>query len=170
MRQPGLILRAADEAAMQSIGRILAASLPAGTAELLLTLQGELGAGKTTLARALLRGLGVGGAVKSPTYTLVEPYETGSGRLLHFDLYRLASPDELEWLGYRDLREGSRLALVEWPEQAAGHLGTADISTQIEYDGAGRLLTLRAGSAAGERWLEALATQAAAFAPAAAGE
>ena len=153
MRQSSLSLPLPDEQATCDVGAVLASSLPEAPDELLLTLAGELGAGKTTLARALLRGLGVTGPVRSPTYTLVEPYETRGLKLLHFDLYRLGGGDELEALGYRDLRAGSALALVEWPERGAGALGTADLSAELAYANQGRRLTLAAGTPAGERWL-----------------
>jgi tRNA threonylcarbamoyladenosine biosynthesis protein TsaE len=146
-----------NEAATRAVGAALAGTLPAGAGELLLTLAGELGAGKTTLARALLRARGVSGPVRSPTYTLVEPYEAGGRRILHLDLYRLGDAEELELLGYRDLRRDSLLTLVEWPERAAGALGVADLAATLAYLGAGRTLTLEARTAAGERWLAALA-------------
>lgn len=146
-----------DEAATRAAGAALAGTLPAGAGELLLTLAGELGAGKTTLARALLRARDVSGPVRSPTYTLVEPYEAGGQRILHLDLYRLGDDEELELLGYRDLRRDSLLTLVEWPERAAGALGVADLGATLAYLGTGRKLTLEAHTAAGERWLAALA-------------
>lgn len=157
MRQSQLKCQLPDEAATRAAGAALAGTLPAGAGELLLTLAGELGAGKTTLARALLRARGVSGPVRSPTYTLVEPYEAGGRRILHLDLYRLGDGDELELLGYRDLRRDSLLTLVEWPERAAGALGVADLGATLAYLGAGRTLTLEAHTPVGERWLAALA-------------
>jgi len=155
MREPALTLALEDEATTGAAGRWLAQSIPVGSKELLLTLRGELGAGKTCLARAILRALGAAGPVKSPTYTLVEPYELPPGRVLHLDLYRLAGPEELEWLGYRDLREGSLLTLVEWPERAPGALGQADLEAELDYLGTGRQLRLRPGGAPGRAWLDA---------------
>lgn len=157
MRQSELKFHLPDEAASRAAGAALAGALPAGASELLLTLAGELGAGKTTLARALLRARGVSGPVRSPTYTLVEPYEADGRWILHLDLYRLGDSEELELLGYRDLRRDSLLTLVEWPERAAGALGVADLEAMLAYRGTGRTLTLEAHTAAGERWLAALA-------------
>ena len=154
MRQSSLSLLLPDEQATREVGALLASSIPEGSKELLLTLKGDLGAGKTTLARAVLRGLGVAGAVRSPTYTLVEPYEAKGLKLLHFDLYRLAGGDELEALGYRDLRAGSTLAMVEWPERVGGALGPPDRAADIRYTGdGGRRVVLHATSPAGARWL-----------------
>ena len=120
-----------------------------------MTLSGDLGAGKTTLARALLRALGVAGPVRSPTYTLVEPYPTERGVVLHFDLYRVRHPGELDTLGYRELRAGSLLTLLEWPERAAALLGPVDLECRLEYFEKGRSVSLVAGTDAGARWLEA---------------
>src|SRR4029453_19473311 len=91
----------------------------------LLALRGELGTGKTTFARGLLRRLGVPGAIRSPTYTLIEPYEVGGRAVHHLDLYRIANPDELELMGTRDLLAESGLVLVEWPGRAEGPLPAA---------------------------------------------
>ena len=102
----------------------------------LILLQGELGAGKTTLARAALEALGHAGTVPSPTYTLVEPYEVPRGIVYHVDLYRIADANELEFLGWDDLREG--LLLVEWPERVPTLLDDADLAIALSYSGAGR--------------------------------
>lgn len=153
MREPGLTCHLPDTEATEALGSALAASVPEQSKELLLTLSGELGSGKTTLARALLRGLGVEGAVRSPTYTLVEPYDVLRGRLLHLDLYRLGGPDELELIGYRDLSTGSLLTVVEWPERCSGTLGTPDLACRLCYAGPGRTAQIVAGTAAGLAWL-----------------
>ena len=157
MPEPDVTVELADEAATARLGAWLADSIPSGSKELLLTLRGELGAGKTSLARALLCRLGAAGPVRSPTYTLVEPYDLPGGRVLHLDLYRLADGEELDLIGYRDLRAGTLLTLVEWPERAGNALGAADIEAGLDYAGQGRRLRLRSGSAAGRRWLEGLA-------------
>lgn len=118
--------------------------------------QGDLGAGKTTLVRSLLRGLGFRDKVKSPTYTLIEPYPLGELTVYHLDLYRLASGEELEWIGIRDLMTGNELLLVEWPEQGQGALPPADLVIAIDYRDAGRQLDLRATSERGRGWLAAM--------------
>ena len=103
-----------DEAATEAFGATLAQLLGNGG---IVTLSGQLGAGKTTLIRGFLHALGHQGAVKSPTYTLVEPYELDGRPIMHFDLYRLGDPEELEYLGFRDYLDGSTLCLIEWPEK-----------------------------------------------------
>ena len=145
-----------DEAATRRVGEALARALPDISREsLLVGLSGELGSGKTTLARALLRALGVAGTVRSPTFTLVEPYETSRGCVHHLDLYRLEpGPATLEGIGYRDLRAQPGLVLVEWPERAAGALGTADLQLQLALEGPGRRISLAAAGASGRSWLE----------------
>lgn len=146
-------LFAADEAAMQDLGLHLA---QAAGGPGVIYFQGDLGAGKTTLVRSLLRGLGYLGKVKSPTYTLIEPYPLGELTVYHLDLYRLASGEELEWIGIRDLMTGTELLLVEWPEQGQGALPPADLVITIDYRDTGRQLDLRATSERGRRWLAAM--------------
>jgi tRNA threonylcarbamoyladenosine biosynthesis protein TsaE len=156
VRQSRLILEASRESDTQAAGQALARALPGDATGLLLALEGDLGAGKTTLARALLRTLGATGPVRSPTYTLVEPYDLPGGQVLHVDLYRLSGADELEALGYRESRGTSRLTMVEWPERAPGALGPVDLACRIDYAGAGRRLTLVPGTEAGAAWLQRL--------------
>lgn len=142
----------ADEAATLAAGAALAHVAPAGG---VIYLVGDLGAGKTTFARGLLRGLGHAGAVKSPTYTLLESYEAGGRRVYHFDLYRLADPLELEYLGIRDCADAESLLLIEWPERGGGGLPAADLVLHLEHRVHGRLLRGEARSAAGTALLAA---------------
>ncbi len=106
-------------------------------------LEGDLGAGKTTLTRGIMRGFGYQGAVKSPTYTLVEPYEFSQCHIYHFDLYRLADPEEVEYLGTEDYFANNNLCIFEWPERGAEHIPAADILLSIETEGTGRRLECR---------------------------
>jgi len=145
----------ADESAMSSFGAALAAA--AGPDGLIVHLSGELGAGKTTLARGVLRGLGHQGPVPSPTYTLVEPYECADRRCLHVDLYRLADPSELEYLGLRDEFDPSLLLLVEWPERGRGGLPGADLLIGLDDEGSGRIARVQARSVRGRCCLARLA-------------
>jgi tRNA threonylcarbamoyladenosine biosynthesis protein TsaE len=142
-------LVAGDERAMQALGRRLART---GGRPGVVYLQGELGTGKTTLVRSLLRGLGHRGKVRSPTYTLVEPYPLDGLTVYHLDLYRIADPGELEWLGLRDLLGADTLLLVEWPERAAGLLPAPDLVIELEYrEGGGRELVLHAATERGRQ-------------------
>lgn len=105
-------------------------------------LRGDLGAGKTTLVRGFLQALGHRGAVRSPTYTLLEPYELAARTILHFDLYRVADPDELEYLGVREQSDARTLWLVEWPDRGTGWLPEPELVVTLLHEGAGRRLLL----------------------------
>ena len=131
------------ESAQEAFGGRLAQALAADwSAGWVVHLHGDLGTGKTTLVRGILRGLGHEGSVKSPTYTLIEPYEPGGRAVYHLDLYRLGDPEELEYLGLRDLLGGEGLVLVEWPERAGTALPPADLEVRISYAGDGRDLDI----------------------------
>lgn len=152
-----------DEAAMRRFGGELAQAL-AGEG-CVIGLSGELGAGKTTLVRAMLWALGVEGAVRSPTYTLVESYPGLGNPVFHLDLYRLSDPEELEFLGIRDLDAAGNRLLVEWPERGRGALPRPDIDLGIALgDGDGRRVSLVAHGARGKRVLTRLQEQLADFA------
>lgn len=150
-----LTLDAASEGAQERIGAGLAAAV---TGECVIYLHGDLGAGKTTLVRGFLRGLGHRGAVKSPTYTLMEPYRAGGRPLYHLDLYRLGDPGELEYLGIRDLLGPGAVLLVEWPERGRGELPPADLLIDIEYLTRGRRLRLTGSTDRGRKLLQILST------------
>ena len=151
-----LVLQLADEAAMVAFGGQLA-RITQGHG--VIFLEGDLGAGKTTLSRGIIRGLGHVGAVKSPTFTLVEPYEIGEVRAFHFDLYRLVDPEELEYMGIRDYFEDDALCLIEWPDKGAGFLPKPDLTITISPHNAGRSLKVSAQGPRGEAWCEALALE-----------
>lgn len=143
-------------AATEQLGAALAAALTPGC---IFYLHGDLGAGKTTLARGLLRALGHQGNVKSPTFTLVEPYQIIERRVFHWDLYRLNDPEELDYLGLRDQLDGEAVLLIEWPERGGGELPTPDIEIALTYAGEGRDCRLTACSTAGETLLATLDMQ-----------
>ena len=152
-----------DAAATEALGRRLAAQLAdaCGQAPLVVHLEGPLGAGKTTLVRGLLRGLGHAGRVRSPTFTLLEPYELPGCEVAHLDLYRLADPMELDYLGLSDLLRPGVLVLVEWAGKGGDRLPGADVRLTLEYDGEGRCARCEPGSSRGEPVLTALEPAAA---------
>ncbi|MCF6190740.1 MAG: tRNA (adenosine(37)-N6)-threonylcarbamoyltransferase complex ATPase subunit type 1 TsaE [Cocleimonas sp.] len=150
-----------DTKAMMDFGGKIADQFPQGG---IVLLNGDLGAGKTTLVRGLLRHLGYEGIVKSPTYTLVEPYQLVNTpkytppllhdvspqeqqrTIYHFDLYRLADPEELEYIGGRDYWNSNALCLIEWPEKAAGYLPEADLEITLQYQGDARKIEISKGN------------------------
>jgi len=146
----------ADEQAMSDFGARIA-RITQGHG--LIFLEGNLGMGKTTLSRGIIRGLGHVGAVKSPTFTLVEPYEIGDIHAFHFDLYRLVDPEELEYLGIRDYFEDDALCLIEWPEKGAGFLPKPDLTITISPQDSGRSLNILSQGSRGETWCAALALE-----------
>ncbi|MET0534982.1 MAG: tRNA (adenosine(37)-N6)-threonylcarbamoyltransferase complex ATPase subunit type 1 TsaE [Steroidobacter sp.] len=153
MREPGTaILNVPTPEAMRALGEAIARAIDDAHAAFIVALEGELGAGKTTLVGGILRAYGVSGPVRSPTYTLIEPYEVADRRVYHLDLYRLTDPDEVEPLGIRDLLSEPCVLLIEWPSRAAGALPAFDLSIGIDYPSTGadgRQVTLRAHSSSG---------------------
>jgi tRNA threonylcarbamoyladenosine biosynthesis protein TsaE len=141
---------------MQLLGSALAHSLEDGA---LIFLEGDLGTGKTTLVRGFLRGLGHQGPVRSPTYTLIEPYELRGRLIYHIDLYRLSDPEELEYLGARDFLTADAVYLVEWPDRAASALPRPDLRIRLAYTPAGRTVEFSPESVRGRRLLRAIALE-----------
>ena len=142
-----------DEAELTALARRFASGLGDGG---VIHLRGDLGAGKTTFARALLGALAVGARIKSPTYSLIETYEVGDLRIHHLDLYRIAAPDELEFLGLSDLAAGRFLMLAEWPERGGHALAVPDLVAHLEHAGAKRRVRLDPRTVRGKRWLASL--------------
>ncbi len=150
----GLNVELADDAVTRALGARLAKALRPGMA---VWLSGDLGAGKTTLVRGLLRGLDFAGRVKSPTFTLVELYSFSSFNVYHFDLYRFADPLEWEEAGFREYFNAHSICLVEWPEKAGASLPAADLAIRLEFAGAGRSAELTGMTEAGRRCIERMA-------------
>jgi tRNA threonylcarbamoyladenosine biosynthesis protein TsaE len=141
-----------DEEATTALGQKLLDAFPADLAGWTLLLSGDLGAGKSTLARAFIKAAGHEGAVPSPTYTLVEPYKLARGNIYHVDLYRVSSEDELRYLGWNELDDGCRI--VEWPDRAPGLAESADLSITLGYEGQGRIAELLGLSERGRAFTE----------------
>ena len=162
------VLDLPDESATDALGRalaIVAADLHPDAAGALrpgpgaggrIHLQGDLGAGKTALARALIRACGVSGRIKSPSYALLESYKVFNLYLYHLDFYRFSDPAEWSDAGFREILENKALVLIEWPERAAGQLSQPDMLIQLDYAQNGRRATLSAYTERGTTWLDAL--------------
>ena len=131
-----------DEQATIAFAEQVYAALPGGLAGWTILLRGELGAGKSTFARAFIKAAGHQGAVPSPTYTLVEPYELSTGNIYHIDLYRVSEEEELRYLGWNELDDGCRL--VEWPDRAPGLTAEADLALELQYAGDSRTASIKA--------------------------
>lgn len=149
-----MLLNLQNEQASIDVAKRLATQLKP---PLLLGFSGEIGAGKTTIIRAMLRASGVGSSIKSPTFSLVESYECKHAVIHHFDLYRIAQADELEYLGFRDYFTNDSICIVEWPENARQVLSEMDLYCKLRTKGAGRELELQAFTAAGNAMLSCLA-------------
>jgi tRNA threonylcarbamoyladenosine biosynthesis protein TsaE len=148
-----LVRKCFGEAEMVSLGEQLGQACLSG---MVIYLKGDLGMGKTTLCRGVLQAFGHTGSVKSPTYTLVEPYQFDTRQVFHFDLYRLGEPEELEYMGIRDYFSQEDLCLIEWPEKGVGYLPVADMVIEISVLGRGRSVLLQAKTARGEQLINGL--------------
>ena len=141
-----------DEAATIALAEQVFAALPENLAGWTVLLRGELGAGKSTFARAFIKAAGHHGAVPSPTYTLVEPYNLASGNIYHVDLYRVSDEEELRYLGWDELDDGFRL--VEWPDRAPGLSNEADLALELRYAGDSRTVRIDALSERGSALIQ----------------
>lgn len=144
-----MIVELPEPADTDALGAVLADALAETDRGAVMTLAGELGAGKTALVRAILTRLGHNGPVVSPSYTLIEPYQLSGHRVYHLDLYRLGDPEELEFLGIRDLAPKSDWVFVEWADKGQGFLPAQDLAVTLAYRESGRTAELAACSAAG---------------------
>ena len=149
-----LVWEVPDAATMEEIGMRLGRVCPEG---MLIFLQGDLGAGKTTVVRGFLHGRGYTGRVKSPTYTLLEPYRTGRSSVYHLDLYRIHDPEELEAIGIRDYFDGEGICLIEWPEKGATLLPVPDLHIRITFGNCGRVLSMQPRTPRGRELLKTAA-------------
>ncbi len=148
-----MLLSLKDESETIALGAKLAAAVQGGE---IIYLSGNLGAGKTTFVRGFLNGLGHTGKVKSPTYTLVEPYLINGRNIYHFDLYRINDPEELEAMGIRDYCDGDSICLYEWPEQGKDVVAVADIILSLSHLDLGRVVKIESKSTKGEHILNNL--------------
>ncbi|SFC53737.1 tRNA (adenosine(37)-N6)-threonylcarbamoyltransferase complex ATPase subunit type 1 TsaE [Pseudoalteromonas denitrificans] len=142
-----------DEQATVSMGRLLAQNITKGA---IIYLYGDLGSGKTTFTRGVVQAFGHKGKVKSPTYTLVEPYELANQNIFHFDLYRLADPEELEFMGIRDYFSQQSICMIEWPEKGADFLASADLELTLEYVAQKRKISIMGKTPKGQEIVERL--------------
>ena len=153
MPQDSINLRLPGSRITEALGAALARAFPNPSTGGVIHLRGELGAGKTTCVRSLLRALGVTAPVRSPTYTLVDTYSLANLNCVHVDLYRLASAAEVEELAVRELTGPHSLMLIEWPENGGAAVPPPDLSLRLAYAGEGRAADLNAGSPTGRLWL-----------------
>ena len=151
-----LIVELQGEQAMVDYGSKISAAIAETAQPIIIFLSGDLGAGRTTLSRGILLGLGHRGSVKGPTYTLVEPYDLEIGKVYHFDLYRLFDPEELEHIGFSDYLSASQLSMIEWPENGHGYTPPPDLAINISQLPNGRSLIIKAMSHSGENCLQQL--------------
>ena len=153
MFQDSITLSLPESRSTEVLGAALARAFPHPSAGAVIYLQGDLGAGKTTCVRSLLRTLGVTAPVRSPTYTLVDTYSLADLTCVHIDLYRLSTAAEVEELGLRELTGLKSLMLIEWPENGGAAVPPPDLSLRLAYAGEGRAADLNAGSPTGRLWL-----------------